>query len=134
MIFTLTIHPRCHFRPMLTLDRNHSLICKVNQLDGFYAMITLLISDTTFSIYYFQLFWRHSSPQVFNLARLVSLKHSNKDTSCKTTQQQLEPILWWLGNSSIKLYTSLNLLNENKFNLKGYYQSKYFLNLAYKTL
>ena len=59
-------------------------------------MITLLISDTTFSYIIFDFLEDilHPFPQVFNLSRLISEKHNKKDTNLKTTQKQPQTILW----------------------------------------
>ena len=58
-------------------------------------MTTLLISDTAFSIYYFD--FPEDIPylfhQAFNLGKLISRKHNNKDTNWKTTQEQRPKIL-----------------------------------------
>ena len=39
-----------------------------------------------------------------------------------------------LKTNQIKLYTYHDLLKENNLNLKGYYQSRYLLNSAYKII
>ena len=60
-------------------------------------MITLLISGTTFSyiiIFDFLDDILHPFPQVFNLSRLISEEHNNKDTNWKTTQEQPQTISW----------------------------------------
>ena len=53
-------------------------------------MIILLILGTPFSYIIFDFLEDilHLVPQVFNLDKLFSQKHSNKDTSWKITQQQ----------------------------------------------
>ena len=53
-------------------------------------MIILLILDTPFSYIIFDFLEDilHLVPQVFNLDKLFSQKHSNRDTNWKITQQQ----------------------------------------------
>ena len=58
-------------------------------------MITLLMSDTTFSYIIFDFLEDifHPYLQVFNLGRLISQKHNCKVANWKTTQEQLKAIL-----------------------------------------
>ena len=81
LVFTLTMHQRHHYRPVLPLHRNHTIF-RANQWEDFYTMIKLLISDTTFPIFYFDFIEAilHPFPQVSNLARLISQKHNTEDT------------------------------------------------------
>ena len=67
------------------------LVCSAN---GFSTIITLLILGTTFSIYYFDFLEDilHFFTQAFNLGRIVSEKHNNKDTNWKATQKQQQTI------------------------------------------
>ena len=53
-------------------------------------MLILPISDTTFSIYYFQFIEDilYLFPQVFKVGKLISQKHNIKDINWKTTQRQ----------------------------------------------
>ena len=61
---------------------------------------------------------------MFNLDRLISQIHNNKETNWKATQEQ--PTTMKLGEPDnyethqIKIYTSPNLLKDNNFNLKSY--------------
>ena len=58
------------------------LICSE---DGFYTMITLLILDTTFSIYYFRPEdILHPFPKVFNLGRFISQNKTARIQTEKT--------------------------------------------------
>ena len=51
--FTLTIHSLYQLRLVLPLHKNHHIICRANQQDGFYTMVTLLIPGTNFFKYRF---------------------------------------------------------------------------------
>ena len=60
--------------------------------DDLFTLITLFISDTTFSIYHFPLSLRHSSP--------LFPSFYSRHAYFSKTQQQTQTILWYLGNSS----------------------------------
>ena len=55
----------------------------------------LLITDTTFSYIIFDFLENilHLFPQLFNLGKLISQKHNNKNANWKTTQKQPQTIL-----------------------------------------
>ena len=80
----LTIHPRCHFGPVLPLHRKYCIVCSAY---GFYTTITVPISDTTFSIYYFRHSLRHSSHLFLSFQPMQAYfpKTFNKVTIWKTT-------------------------------------------------
>ena len=128
MIFTWTIHPHCHFKPVLILHRNRPI-------DLLYKCF--LYNDNTANLrhhihlYYFRLSWRYSwplSPSV-QLGRPISQKNTEKIPKNSHKQFYVN-----LETYQIKTFNSPNLLKDNNFILNGYYQSKYILNPAYKTL
>ena len=65
-------------------------------------MITLPISDTTFSYIIFDFLEDilHPFSQVFNLGRRISQKHNNKETNWKTTLQTATDNFMITSNSS----------------------------------